>query len=128
MMGPWWCRLRGHQIERDRDRIGPHRKDDDLPHLRTAVGRKPATARLATSWRRLTRLASSGPRVQPTSRGEEGMTTRPSARSSAAAASATAASAAVATPAAVAATAPAVATSPAVGAIPAVGDPGRKDA
>jgi hypothetical protein len=37
------------------------------------------------------------------------MTTRPSARSSAA-------------------TAPAVATSPAVAAIPAVGDPGRKDA
>src|SRR6476620_5478066 len=91
----------------------PHRKDDDLPHLRTAVGRKPATARLATSWRRLTRLASSGPRVQPTSRGEEGMTTRPSARSSAAAASATAASAAVAIPAA---------TAPAVAAIPAVGD------
>src|SRR6478736_8607835 len=115
--------LRGHQIERDRDRTGPTEKTTTcLTCGRRWDASPPATARLATSWRQLTRLASSGPRVQPTSRGEEGMTTRPSARSSAAAASATAASAAVATPAAVAATAPAVA------AIPAVGDPGRKDA
>jgi len=26
MMGPWWCRLRGHRLERDSDRIGPTEK------------------------------------------------------------------------------------------------------
>ena len=71
MMGPWWCRLRGHRIERDSDRIGPTKKKTICLTCGTMVGHKPATARLATGWRRLTPLVSSGPRAQRDSRGKD---------------------------------------------------------